>query len=324
MTRSNEDPDTTDAAHDPLLRRYREASALDDERPAPGLREAVLAQARAQATKDTHPLTSSQRPTAAANDRTWTRRALGTLAVLGLVGLLMLQFDQGTPEERDIAFGSPPSPTEPSAIRSQEPAGPPPAPASVEPKPVPQTPAAEIRNEAPQAPPTPTTRQEPESAIDRPPATEPATPQPMQAPVPQVDRRGAEADVHGLPSESTARSRAAAPPPAIDTPAPAASAESSRPALQMAPELLRVPALLRAAQVGDLASAREAIARADDLNAADVNGRTALMTAAARGDEALVRLLLDAGANTALRDQNGLSAADHARQAGHDSVVDLL
>jgi len=41
---------------DELLRRYREASALDDARPSPALREAVLAQARAAA---------SSRPTAA-------------------------------------------------------------------------------------------------------------------------------------------------------------------------------------------------------------------------------------------------------------------
>ena len=99
---------------------------------------------------------------------------------------------------------------------------------------------------------------------------------------------------------------------------------ASAEAPQAAAEALPVPALLRAAQTGDLAMAREAIARGDDLNAADVNGRTALMAAAARGDLAMVRLLLDAGADTTRTDRNGLTAADLARQAGHNQVLDLL
>ncbi|HEX5738888.1 MAG TPA: hypothetical protein VFY22_10280 [Hydrogenophaga sp.] len=106
MTRSTDDPNTADTAPDRLLQRYREANALDEARPSAGLRDAVLAQARAQLAKGpTHPPIQPHRLTAA-NDRTWTLRALGTLAVLGLVGLLVLQFDQGTPDEREVAFGA--------------------------------------------------------------------------------------------------------------------------------------------------------------------------------------------------------------------------
>ncbi|MDO8903494.1 ankyrin repeat domain-containing protein [Hydrogenophaga sp.] len=331
MTPSQDDPNTTDAASDPLLQRYREANALDDGRPATGLREAVLAQARAQATKATSDAPFKPPPTSAANDRTWTLRALGTLAALGLVGLLVMQFDQGTPEEREVAFGSPPSASTPSASRSSAPSpAPAPAdiatePATVEAPPVLQAPAAESRAESPQRRPAPATRLKPESACELPPQASSAAPPPKEAPAPQPDRRASEPGADLSPPESAAaHSRAAAPPVAIQAPVPAASGEASRPALQRAPESLSLPALLRAAQVGDLASAREAIGRGDDLNTADVNGRTALMTAAARGDLALVRLLLDAGADTARTDQKGLTAADLARQAGHDSVVNLL
>ena len=48
MNRPDAPPPPADT-NDALLRRYREASALDDARPSPALREAVLAQARAAA-----------------------------------------------------------------------------------------------------------------------------------------------------------------------------------------------------------------------------------------------------------------------------------
>ena len=91
--------------HDPLLQRYHEANALDPARPDPALRERVLAQAREQAALNARAPAVPPRPEAA-NDRIWTLRALGSLAVLGLVGLLALQFDRSPPEEREVALGN--------------------------------------------------------------------------------------------------------------------------------------------------------------------------------------------------------------------------
>ena len=123
---------------DELLRRYREASALDDARPSPALREAVLAQARAAAPSrpaatataahpegpdliaprghsaleaaSNDPKNEASRPTAAslaANDAFWRLRAVAGVAVIGLATLLFLQFERGTPDERDLTHGTP-------------------------------------------------------------------------------------------------------------------------------------------------------------------------------------------------------------------------
>ncbi|WP_439520108.1 hypothetical protein [Hydrogenophaga sp.] len=96
---------------DPLLERYREASALDPARPSIDVRENVLARARAAAkAPPTEP-----RPVAA-NDAFWRWRAFGGLAVIGLATLVVLQFDRGTPEERDAVMSpAPPRASAPSS-----------------------------------------------------------------------------------------------------------------------------------------------------------------------------------------------------------------
>jgi ankyrin repeat protein len=53
-------------------------------------------------------------------------------------------------------------------------------------------------------------------------------------------------------------------------------------------------------------------------------GFTALMTAAAEGQLAVVQLLLARGANPSIRDEDGDTAASFARQKGHTEVVALL
>jgi len=53
-------------------------------------------------------------------------------------------------------------------------------------------------------------------------------------------------------------------------------------------------------------------------------GWTALIWAAKRGHLATVSLLLELGANPALRDDRGLSAADWARVGRHSEVAALL
>lgn len=320
MTRPTDDPTTTDAASDRLLQRYREANAMDEARPAPRVRDTVLARAREQSTKGTLPIPPQQQRTDAANDRTWTLRALGTLAALGLVGLLVLQFDQGTPDEREVAFGPPPLPSVPGVALTPATEGIGKAPEAGEDPAM--TRGSDQGEEAAAAPKRPAPAASQKSEPARPPAPDKqvAAPPPVAAPAPRLERQAPETNADLSPPASLAdRSRAAAPSMARQAP-PTASAEAPQAAAEASP----VPALLRAAQTGDLAMAREAVARGDDLNAADMNGRTALMAAAARGDLAMVRLLLDAGADATRTDRNGLTAADLAQQAGHDQVLDLL
>ena len=49
-----------------------------------------------------------------------------------------------------------------------------------------------------------------------------------------------------------------------------------------------------------------------------------LSRAAAKGHEAVVRLLLENGANVETKSVNGMTALDHASFMGHEVVVQLL
>jgi ankyrin repeat protein len=55
-----------------------------------------------------------------------------------------------------------------------------------------------------------------------------------------------------------------------------------------------------------------------------LEGFTPLMTAAAEGLADVVRILLEAGANRDIKDQDGDTALTFARQNGHTEVVKLL
>ncbi len=112
---------------DPLLQRYREANDIDTARPSPDLRETVLACARAAAQSARAP--GRERP--AANDAAWRWRALGGLAVLGLATLVVLEFDRGSRQEREVALGETTAPRHDSKASDARPAQTPPkAPAS--------------------------------------------------------------------------------------------------------------------------------------------------------------------------------------------------
>lgn len=60
------------------------------------------------------------------------------------------------------------------------------------------------------------------------------------------------------------------------------------------------------------------------IDARSPNGSTPLMLAAGYGDQRNAQALLGLGANPALRNGRGLSAADFARQAGHDELADQI
>ena len=91
--------------------------------------------------------------------------------------------------------------------------------------------------------------------------------------------------------------------------------------------------LLAAVAAGDVARLRTTLPRtgdpAEDGPLDMLRGMTPLMVAAAFGNEAMVELLLLAGADPARRDAGGRTAAAYARAAGHphlaarlDTVVD--
>ncbi|MBL7089894.1 hypothetical protein, partial [Acidovorax sp.] len=117
---------------DELVRRYQEASEQEGARPGAHVRDAVRAHAQMVAAA-----AASATPAAApaANQTHWKVSALATLAVVGLTGLLMLQFERGTPEERDTAFShrrteSPaqaPTPPAPAATPTLQPPAEPPS-----------------------------------------------------------------------------------------------------------------------------------------------------------------------------------------------------
>ena len=84
-------------------------------------------------------------------------------------------------------------------------------------------------------------------------------------------------------------------------------------------------ALMLAAGNGHVEVVRALAAAGASLDEVEITrGWTALIWAAKRGHLATVSLLLDLGANPALRDDRGLSAADWARVGQHAEVAALL
>lgn len=318
---------------DPLLQRYHEANELDTARPSAALRDHVLAHARATAAArlDTPPTL----PRTAANDSVWTWRAFGGLAVIGLVGLLVLQFDRGTPEEKELALGTG-STRLPSADVVAS--GPPPARDDI-------APAAPVPSEEPAKPAAQTPA--PPETLAAVPTPAPAAPRRREATTPiaapQVADRMAAAE---SPSEPAAAATAA--PTDVTAPAPGAKAvapEAPAPMPRAAPAaaaqapaategMLRerrditaarpVSPLFAAIASGDADAVAQRLAEGADPNGRDASGRTPLIAAARSGQAAVVRALLTAGADRTLRDRDGLSAADHAERNGHMPLLPLL
>ncbi len=142
------------AQDDELVRRYREASEQDDARPGAHVRNAVRAHAQMLATA-TAPLPALPAPSrTAANQSRWKISALATVAVVGLSGLLMLQFQRGTPEEQEIAYGQRRAEAPARAQPSAAPPRPAPAPATEAPPAAPAAPAVSQGNARDEASPS--------------------------------------------------------------------------------------------------------------------------------------------------------------------------
>jgi ankyrin repeat protein len=102
----------------------------------------------------------------------------------------------------------------------------------------------------------------------------------------------------------------------------------------LASALLQAPAgadvdgltpLMRAAARGDVAAVTAVVAAGADVNATHAETRlAALMFAAYFGHEAVVRLLLEKGAQPNLKDATGASAADWASTGSRDGTATLL
>jgi hypothetical protein len=141
---------------DELTERYREASAQDTRRPGAHVQgrraRACTDGDRGRKERGTQGANTAagtaQTQAPAANQSRWKISALASLALVGLTGLLVLQFDRGSDEEKDLVFGQPSASAPPAPAPAPTPA-PAAAPATTRPQtPPPQT---EARAKAPAA-----------------------------------------------------------------------------------------------------------------------------------------------------------------------------
>lgn len=311
--------------NDELIRRYREASAQDERRPSAQVREAVRAHAAMiSASKLASPAVSAP----AANQSRWKISLLASIALAGLTGLLVLQFDRGTPDQQETALGRPaPAPALPS------PAAPPPPPAVAD--------AKAARSEAPAARPAAPAplpkaavqpaRPAPDVGVAAPAAASPprpADPEPPAAQHAPARERSAEAardqasEKAMAPAAPQAMARSAAA-PALRMPAPAPAQESLAAQAPRSAAAL-AEALHQAARAGQLPDVEALLQQGAAIDAPDGAGRTALMLAVIQGHSELVRRLLALGANPALVDREGLDALAHARRLGRDDIARLI
>ncbi|PJI97844.1 ankyrin repeat protein [Acidovorax sp. 69] len=340
------------APDDEWVRRYRDASEQEGARPGAHVRDAVRAHAQMVAAAPEPAAPTGART--AANQTRWKISALATVAVVGLTGLLMLQFERGTPEERDTAF---------SHRRAESP-----APAELPPSAPLATPAAEPPSATPPAPAGPpdrarnTTNTAAGAMAPKPATPEPLakaapapTPAPVPAPAAAVDALPAPriaGAMSGFPAsppaamapEAERRARPAVPAePALKDVAPAPqAAAAAAPHSPLSDTMARddraaaaapLPKSLGdslpgsvwdAARAGNTLQVENLIHQGVSVDARDNHSRTALMLAAMNGHTATIQKLLTLGANPALVDRDGLSAAQWARQRGHSHIADLL
>lgn len=249
---------------------------------------------------------------AAANDNQWKIRALASVAMLGLTGLLFLQWNRGTPEEKDVAFNmerSAPAAKAPvpASVPVPVPAAPPPAApsAAIADAPVvvaaPLAPAPRVAEAA--TPPSKPAATRPQATANPPPSRAQANP-PATAPFVKPVEATTEvlADRSAAPAataiEPTAPATVAPPAPPSPAPAPLAAAPTAR---AVAPAAAAAP--MAATRAAGAAKSLDSAANAPQVSSMEaaparlMSPNAALFAAIREADAASLQLALSRGAD---------------------------
>lgn len=301
---------------DDVTLRYREASAQDERRPSDRVRQAVHAHARMLAAANLRATERVSAKAPAANQSRWKVSMFASVLLAGLAGLLVLQFDRGTPQEKELVRGAPvpgvatapvasPVPAPESALDKDKAADAGSSVLATKPPAAMEAPPARARTR-------PTVEPAELSAEERP------TAEPFPA-TPPTDSRSQAAPAQDAAMQARPGGRMelkAAPAPAAAAPrqnALAGGMQGPASALHEAARAGRMPELERQLTSGTT-----------QLNAPDAAGRTPLMLAVIAGHADAVQRLLAAGANRALVDHEGLNALQHARRLGRERIAAML
>lgn len=350
-------PDNADRPDD-LKQRYLQASAAQTVGPSERVRRAALDHAQMLAASASPVAPPQAKPTAA---NRWNFTLVASVAIAGVSALLALQFDRSDSEDKAVVLGTPsvtapPVAAQPAPVRSPdlnartsaadaanksvaESADQSAAQSAPESPAVPAArPAAKAQAPKPTA--APNLKEPPTEALARPAPAAPlvksesesqsekaSVERPFQATPPTAQKRServADAEVSAQPA-----ARAEIAQSSVQPAAPIA-AMKSRSAAPLAAAPAAVPiaadALRSAARSGQIALLEQALQQASiaQVNASDENGRTPLMLATLGGHIGAVQRLLTAGADPALKDSKGNTAAQLAEQLGYTVIRNLL
>lgn len=352
-------PDNADRPDD-LKQRYLQASAAQTVGPSERVRRAALDHAQMLAASASPVARPQAKPTAA---NRWNFTLVASVAIAGVSALLALQFDRSDSEDKAVVLGTPsvtapPVAAQPAPVRSPdlnartsaadaanksvaESADQSAAQSAPESPAVPAArPAAKAQAPKPTA--APNLKEPPTEALARP-APAPAAPlvksesesqsekasveRPFQATPPTAQKRSERVADAEVSAQQAARAETAQ---SSVQPAAPIAAMKSRSAAPLAAAPAAVPiaadALRSAARSGQIALLEQALQQASiaQVNASDENGRTPLMLATLGGHIGAVQRLLTAGADPALKDSRGNTAAQLAEHLGYTVIRNLL
>ena len=350
-------PDNADRPDD-LKQRYLQASAAQTVGPSERVRRAALDHAQMLAASASPAAPQRAKPAAA---NRWNFTLVASVAIAGISALLALQFDRSDSEDKAVVLGTP-SVTEPPVAAQPAPARSPDlnartSAADAANKSVAESADQSAAQSAPESPAVPAARPAAKAQAPKPtaapnlkePPTEalarpaPAAPLVKSESESQSEKASVERPFQATPltaqkrSERVADAEVSAQPAARAEiaqssvqPAAPIAAMKSRSAAPLAAAPAAVPiaadALRSAARSGQIALLEQALQQASvaQVNASDENGRTPLMLATLGGHIGAVQRLLTAGADPALKDSKGNTAAQLAEQLGYTVIRNLL
>ncbi len=251
----------------------------------------------------------------AANDSQWKIRAVASIAIFGLSGLLFMQWDRAPAEDQEIALSNArPAPS----VATPETASP-------------QTKNAQLadaasKTQAPQRSTERSTERSTDAALAKAPAPEPlaetpAVPSPAPSPAPISAR--AKPSSKSSDDQNAAKDSNASFEAESDNNRSAAKASGSlKSQAQSAPDSPNA-ALFAAIRSKDAAALDLALQNGADKNT-KTNGTPALTLCVQTGQLGMVRQLLSAGADANALDAQGVSALTHARKRGLSEMLTVL